>query len=105
MSTVHITLGNVQVRALTGSTLPVEDGPPVAAETINSNNASSQQTTIAATAVGQIWTISAIGQDVWCNIGSNPTAASGSGRLITNGSTRSFAATAVGQKVAVRDVA
>jgi hypothetical protein len=109
MSTVHITLDRLNPHASNRIALGMVDAQPGFAETITGNSSASQQAGI--TVPGNfdtnfyVWTITALGQNVWINFGDDPTAAAGSGRLIPAGVTRAFSATAAGEKIAVRDVA
>lgn len=69
-------------------------------ETLDSGDAS----TIAASVVGQIWTLDVSGGAVWVAFGDEPDAAESPRRRLPEG-VYSFKATEVGERVAVLDVA
>lgn len=102
MSTVHVTLNNVQGRALTSSTMPVVDSQPVDAATATSSASSAEVAGIVG-AAGKFWQITVTGGNVWVAFGTNPTAVSGAGHLILDGETRDFAVTAEGEEIAIKD--
>ena len=102
MATVHVTMNNVQGRAITGSTMPVVDSQPTDAATATSSASSAEVAGIVG-AIGQFWQVTVSGGDVWVAFGTNPTAASGSGHLVLDGETRDFAVTAVGEEIAIKD--
>jgi hypothetical protein len=99
LATVHVTLGRVSARADTGSTLPVLSSVPRAAETLVSTPASAAAQMVGQ--VGEVWSITVTGGDVFVAFGAEPVAASGAGRLLLAGQSREFAVTAVGEKLAV----
>ncbi|WP_188064782.1 hypothetical protein [Sphingobium sp. KCTC 72723] len=105
MPLVHITLSNVQARADTGATMPIPDSVEGAADTMQSGGASAQSSIVADGPVllkARFWTIAAKG-DVWVKFGSDPLAAADAGHLVLANQPRSFAVTAVGEKVAIKD--
>lgn len=106
MSTVHVVLTAVRAAAgpgaLTPQLLPVPVGTEKAAQTITTTG-SSQKSTIAALAVTDVWTVTARDGDVWAKFGPDPTAVLGEGHLILAGSTRDFAVSSVGEKIALKD--
>lgn len=102
MATVHVTMNNVQGRAITGSTMPVVDSQPTDAATATSSGTSAEVAGIVG-AAGKFWQIAVTGGNVWVAFGSNPTAGSGAGHLILDGQTRDFAVTADGEEVAIKD--
>jgi hypothetical protein len=80
----------------------VPESRELAAERIPTS-ASSQQSTIQAASThkpNQFWVLAVTGGNVWVKFGSNPTAAAGSGFLITDGQVREFK-TQPSDKVAV----
>jgi hypothetical protein len=99
-ATVHVTLGVVQHRAFTGSTLPIPPASPRLAETIASGAVSAVG--VSAAQEGEAWTVTAKGGDVWVKFATVPVAAQGDGYLVLAGTTRDFGAVA-GQKIAVKD--
>lgn len=105
MALVHITLCNVQARADTGATMPIPDSIEGAADTITSSGTSAQSSIVAGGPVllkPRFWTIASKG-DVWVKFGTNPTADSDTGHLVLANQPRSFAVTAAGEKVAIKD--
>lgn len=104
MATVRLELSTSSKRAVTGSTLPLADGPETGSENKTSAATSSQFTLTAQSGSnGLVWQIRADGGDVYAKFGSNPTAVSGQGRLIKNGEWREFAVGADGEKCAIID--
>lgn len=107
MALVHITLCNVQARADTGATMPIPDSVEGAADAIESSGTSAQSSIVAAGPTllkARFWTIVPKG-DVWVTFGTNPTAGADSGHLVLANQPRSFAVTAAGEKVAIKDAA
>jgi hypothetical protein len=102
MATVHVTMNYVQARALTGATLEVAQSVPEDAATVTSSGSSAEVGGIVGVLNG-VWTVTAIGGDVWVAFGTNPTAGADSGHLIPAGSTRDFGVTAAGEEIAIKD--
>jgi hypothetical protein len=96
MATVHVRFGSVM-----GEGAPVYAPIPKTAATITSS-ASSQATTIAAEDSDYL-TVTTSGGAVFIAIGQNPTAASGRGDLLPDGSSKDFGPLKTGDKVAVID--
>lgn len=96
MATVKVSFGSAMAAGA-----PVFPTKSREAETITSS-ASSQQTTATARSNEYIH-VTASGGAVHVQIGSNPTAASTSDWLLTDGETRTFGAAKEGDKVAVID--
>lgn len=96
MALVHITLTLVRAR--------VPDSVESAADTVTSSGASAQSSIVADDPIlkPRFWTIAPKG-DVWVKFGSNPTADSDTGHLVLANQPRSFAVTAAGEKVAIKD--
>lgn len=104
MATVHITLNRVAGPARANPIMPVIESVEIAADTMTSSASSAQSSAVATAEPDAYWQITASGGDVFVKFGSNPTAASDSGHLIIDGTTRDFAVSATGEKVAVVDV-
>lgn len=105
MALVHITLSNVQARPTTGTIIPIPDSVEGGADTMQSGSASAQSSLVASgpkPIKARFWTIAAKG-DVWVKFGSNPVAEADAGHLVLANQPRSFAVTAVGEKVAIKD--
>jgi hypothetical protein len=99
MSTVHIVLGRTVRDGSRVNIVPLST--PVGVDTINATG-SSQQSSLVATAVDrQFWSVTTKATDVYVNFGANPTAAADNGWYIPAGSTREFAVTSTGERIAV----
>ena len=96
MATAHIAFGGAM-----SAGAPVYPTKPRAAETITTSG-SSQSTTITADQ-GEYCHVTAPGGAIFIAIDTSPTAASGSGWLVTDGMTMNLGAMKTGQKVAVID--
>jgi len=96
MATAHIAFGGAM-----SAGAPVYPKMPRVAETITTS-ASSQETTISANQ-GEYAHVTASGGSIFIAIGSSPTAASGSGWLISDGETRNCGVLKAGDTVAVID--
>lgn len=95
MATVHVTFRN----AISLGGYGVSSKTPRKAQTITSS-AASQQTTITAM-VNEIATISVTGGNIFIAVGQNPTAASGAGDLVIDGTRLELGALASGDKIAL----
>lgn len=98
MGLVHVTLGQASGRAKTGSTLPVPDSIEIGADTL-SGSAASQQSDLLAK-MGEVWTVTAVSDNIFVKFGSDPVAASGAGHLLLSGCPCSFIAMSDDEKVA-----
>lgn len=106
MATVHVVLGISKGRTIGGAQLPVFLSTELAADTVTTSSSSAQAgitVTQANLNDGAIWSITAKDGDVYVKTGTNPTAAADTGWLVISGSTREFAATEVGEKLALKD--
>lgn len=102
MATLHIELSVVNARAITGATLPVADSADVGADT-KTTSAVSQLSDLTGQ-LGQIWTVTATGGNVFLNFGAGtPVAASDDGRMILDGQTRDFAVSVANERLALKD--
>jgi hypothetical protein len=99
MARLMIALDRVRNGAGSGGTMPVPSSIPDVAELLNTTTTSAQATATAAN-TQQYWIVTAVDGNVWINFGTNPTAASGSGWLVINGTTREFSVTVTGEKIA-----
>jgi hypothetical protein len=103
MATVHIALCNVTANArIVTSTMPVPESVTAASDTMTSSG-TSQQSSAVASRVGQFWSVTVAGGDVFVLFGADPTAVSDAGFLVLDGQTREFSVTAAGEKVAIKD--
>ena len=101
MSTVHVTLSSIGNKAQTGTTMPVVNSISSGADTLTSS-ASSAQSSLTGE-VGQFWSVTVTGGNVWGKFGTDPTAASDHGHLLIDSTTRDFAVTVAGEKLAIKD--
>ena len=105
MATVHITVGQVTGVATSGTSMPVARSVPIGADTMTSTGASAQSSITASTGSlsrqAAFWSITVTGGNVFVAFGANPTAASDSGHLLIDGTTRDFAVAANDEKIAV----
>jgi hypothetical protein len=99
MARLAIALDRVRNGAGSGGTMPVASSQPDVSELLNTTSTSAQATATA-TNLMQYWIVTAVDGNVWVNFGTNPTAASGTGWLIINGTTREFSVTVAGEKIA-----
>lgn len=97
MATAHIAFGGAM-----SAGAPVFPTKPRAAESITTSG-TTQSTTIEANQ-GEYAHITASGGSIFIAIGETPTAASGSGWLVSDGETRTCGVLKQGEKVAVIDV-
>jgi len=102
MATVHTTIEAVNGTSALGGVMPVAQSIETLAETLTSS-ATSAAGTIEAPGKNLFWSVTVSGGDIWVKFGTDPTAASGSGYLMTDGQTRDFAVTLVGEKIAIKD--
>lgn len=102
MATVHVTLGRDVANQLPNLQLGVESSQVVASETLDA--ATTPESVIAASIVGQVWTLDVFGGSVWVAFGETPDASASPRRRLPEG-LYSFKATEVGEKIAVLDVA
>jgi hypothetical protein len=106
MATVHVVLGISKARTTGGAQLPVFLSTEIDADTVTTSSTTGQADITVSQANlndGAIWSVTAKDGDVYVKTGTNPTAAADSGWLVTAGSTREFAATEVGEKLALKD--
>lgn len=107
MATVHITLGQVTGVSVQAVSMPAARSVPIAADTMTSSGTSAQSSITADTGglsrQAAFWSITVTGGNVFVRFGSDPTAASDTGHLILDGTTRDFAVSATGEKVAIKD--
>lgn len=80
---------------------PVEAAYPDASQNITSGGTTTASTITAGNNMTAIVTVS--GGDVWVTFGASPTATVGGGKLIVDGTTRSFGNITPGHKMAVID--
>jgi hypothetical protein len=102
MATVHVTLGREVANQLPNRQLPVESSQVVESQTLDA--ATTDTSTIAASVIGQIWTLDIAGGSVWVAFGGTPDPSEDPRRRLPEG-LYSFKATAIGETVAVLDVA
>lgn len=95
MAQVHVAFSS----ALGGYPVPAK--APLLSEVITSSATS--QSSSAATRGGDVAIVTVSGGNVWVQIGTNPTAASGADWLVLDGQTREFGPIAEGEKIAVID--
>jgi len=114
MSTVQITIVEVSGTATTGESVPVASSRLIGTPEVISSTASSQATTLVADANTieatrldrYYWRIAIAGdEDVYVAFGSAPTASSTAGLLCLAGGVYEFRLRAVGDKVAVINLA
>lgn len=100
MATVHVVLGRLARDASRVEIIPLS--VPVGVDTVTSSGTSAQASLTAAAADRQFWSVATDGA-IYVAFGSNPTAAADSGWYIPAGSTREFAVSATGEKIAIKD--
>lgn len=107
MATVHITVGQVTGVSTAGASMPVARSVPISADTMTSSGTSAQSSITASTGSlsrqAAFWSITVTGGNVFVAFGPDPTAASDTGHLLIDGTTRDFAVTASSEKIAVID--
>ena len=97
MATVSVTLARVRGDV----NRPIPRSVPDETATTITTSGTSQQASITADDLGEVWVITTSGGNVWAAFGSDPTATAGTHWLLLAGTTREFSVSAVSEKVAV----
>lgn len=108
MATVQVTIAYSKGRSSGGAPLPVLQSVEAVAKTATTSGTSAVVSGLTVTQamldLGAIWVVTAKNGDVYVEFGTgSPTAAADYGFLVMTGSTREFAATTVGEVIAMKD--
>ncbi len=102
MATLYIELSTVQGRALTGSTLPVPDGPDVGSDKMTTTGTSQLSDLVGQP--GQVWTVTPVGGNVMVEMAPGaPVALDDGSRSVLDGVARDFAVTSPNERLAAKD--
>lgn len=103
MATVSIVLTTSNTVTRWGADIRILKSQPKAKQVATSSASSATSTITTASALSDVWVVTAKGGDIWVKFGTAPTASSGNDWLVMAGTTREFGVSVDGELLAYID--